>query len=142
MITYINSENAKKYSRLFADAETALVKKWVGEGKNPEAPDYFGAIIEDPDTGEKYYSNGISSLNTYFSWINDLLNISELPATDEDGVIIPGEYVDFDGMKFSMLPVDEEVFTIDANTRTITVPADFAKNGISVQGDEISDEPS
>ena len=139
MITYINSENAKKYSRLFADAETALVKKWVGEGKNPEAPDYFGAIIEDPDTGEKYYSNGISSLNTYFSWINDLLNISELPATDEDGVIIPGEYVDFDGMKFSMLPVDEEVFTIDANTRTITVPADFAKNGISVQGDEISE---
>lgn len=139
MITYINSENAKKYSRLFADAENALVQKWIGEGKNPEDADYFGAIVEDPDTGEKYYSNGISSLNTYFSWINDLLNISELPATDEDGAIIPGEYVDFDGMKFSMLPVDEEVFTIDANTRSITVPADFAKNGISVQGDEISE---
>lgn len=139
MITYINSENAKKYSRLFADAETALVKKWVGEGKDPTAADYFGEIITDEETGEKYYSNGISSLNTYFSWINDLLNISELPMTDEDGQIIPGAYVDFDGMKFSMLPVDEEVFTIDANTRSITVPADFAKNGISVQGDEISE---
>lgn len=139
MITYINSENAKKYSRLFADAETALVKKWIGEGKDPTSPDFFGAIIEDPDTGEKYYSNGISSLNTYFSWINDLLNISYLPATDEEGKIIEGEFVDFDGMKFSMLPVDEDVFTIDANTRTITVPAEFAKNGISVQGDEISE---
>ena len=123
MITYINSNNAKKYSRLFKDAEDALVQKWLAEGKNPEDNDHFGKIVTDEETGEKYYSNGISSLNTYFSWINDLLNISELPVTDEEGEIIPGEYVEFDGMRFSMLPVDEEVFTIDANTRKITVPS-------------------
>lgn len=139
MITYINSNNAKKYSRLFKDAEDALVQKWLAEGKNPEDADHFGEIKTDEETGEQYYSNGISSLNTYFSWINDLLNISELPVTDEHGAIIPGEYVEFDGMRFSMLPVDEEVFTIDANTRKITVPAEFATNGISVQGDEISE---
>lgn len=139
MITYINSNNAKKYSRLFKDAEDALVQKWRAENKNPEDDDRFGKIITDEETGEQYYSNGISSLNTYFSWINDLLNISELPVTDEEGAIIPGEYVEFDGMRFSMLPVDEEVFTIDANTRKITVPAEFATNGISVQGDEISE---
>ena len=66
-------------------------------------------------------------MNTYFSWINDLLNITE----------IGGE--EFDGMKFSMLPVDEDVFEIDANTRRITVPDAFNKNGISVQTDEIAE---
>ena len=143
MITYINSNNASRYSRLWAQAEEALAQKWIGEGKNPEDPDYFGAKIPDPnypdDPSKARYSNGISSLNTYFSWINDLLNISSLPKLDEDGVIIEGEFIDFDGMKFSMLPLDEDVFEIDANTRTITVPPAFAKNGISVQGDEISE---
>ena len=32
MITYINSENAKKYSRLFSEAEDALVRYWKGLG--------------------------------------------------------------------------------------------------------------
>lgn len=137
MITYINSENATKYSRLFSEAEDALVRKWIGEGLDPESEDRFGPIIEDPETGDKSYSNGISSLNTYFSWINDLLNISELPTLDSEGEIV--DYVDYDGMKFSMLPVDEDVFSIDANTRAITVPAAFTKNGISVQSDEISE---
>lgn len=137
MITYINSENATKYSRLFSEAEDALVRKWIGEGLNPESADRFGPIIEDPETGDKSYTNGISSLNTYFSWINDLLNISELPTLDSEGEVV--DYVDYDGMRFSMLPVDEDVFEIDANARTITVPAAFAKNGISVQSDEISE---
>ena len=139
MITYINSTNTTKYTALFRDAEEALVKKWLGEGKNPEDADYFGPIIEDPETKERYYSNGISSLNTYFSWINDLLNISYLPKFDENNQIVQGEFVDFDGMKFSMLPIDEEVFKIDANTRAIEVPKAFKDNGISVQGDEISE---
>lgn len=137
MITYINSENATKYSRLFSEAEDALVRKWIGEGLDPTSDDRFGPIIEDPETGDKSYTNGISSLNTYFSWINDLLNISELPTLDGDGEVV--DYVDYDGMRFSMLPVDEDVFAIDANARTITVPAAFAKNGISVQSDEISE---
>jgi hypothetical protein len=139
MITYINSNNTTKYTALFRDAEDALVKKWLGEGKNPEDNDYFGPIIEDPETKERYYSNGISSLNTYFSWINDLLNISYLPKFDENNQIVQGEFVDFDGMRFSMLPIDEEVFAINANTRVIDVPKAFKDNGISVQGDEISE---
>ena len=38
-----------------------------------------------------------------------------------------------------MLPIDEDVFDIDANARTITVPGSFARNGIAVQGDELSE---
>ena len=38
-----------------------------------------------------------------------------------------------------MLPLDETPFDIDANSRNITVPANFKKNGLSVQGDEIAE---
>lgn len=40
---------------------------------------------------------------------------------------------------YTVLPLDEPTFDINTNTRKITVPAEFAKNGISVQGDEISE---
>lgn len=40
---------------------------------------------------------------------------------------------------YTVLPLDEPVFSIDTNTRTITIPAEFSKNGISVQGDEVSE---
>ena len=38
-----------------------------------------------------------------------------------------------------MLPLDEPHFIINANTRAIEIPADFKKNGIAVQGDDISE---
>lgn len=38
-------------------------------------------------------------------------------------------------LAFLRLPLDEPTFDIDTNTRAITVPADFGKNGVSVQGD-------
>lgn len=139
MITYINSENAKKYSRLFSEAEDALVRYWKGLGLSDDQiqdKNHFGALITDEETGEQHYENGISSLNTYFSWINDLLNINEIQFYDEDGNLV---VEDFDGMKFSMLPIDEDIFYIDANSRKITVPPVFKANGISVQSDEISE---
>ena len=139
MITYISKENAQKYSQLFSEANQALIRKWIGEGKDPTDPNYFGPQIEDPETGDRYYTNEISSLNSYFSWINDLLNITELPILGDNNAVVPGKVEDFDGMRFSMLPIDEDVFSINANTRDISVPKSFADNGISVCGDEISE---
>ena len=37
--------------------------------------------------------------------------------------------------KYFFMPIDEPVFEIDANKRTITVPQHFSKNGIGVHGD-------
>ena len=37
-----------------------------------------------------------------------------------------------------MLPIDEGIFDINANTRVITIPTEF-KDGISVQGDELAE---
>lgn len=44
-----------------------------------------------------------------------------------------------EGYLFLKLPLDEPAFTIDANTRVITVPDNFKKNGLSVVGDQIAE---
>lgn len=41
--------------------------------------------------------------------------------------------------KFLRLPLDEPLFDIDANTRKITVPAEFKANGVSVQKDHLAE---
>ena len=41
--------------------------------------------------------------------------------------------------KFLRLPLDEPLFEIDANSRKITVPSNFATNGLSVQGDHLAE---
>ena len=43
------------------------------------------------------------------------------------------------GRRYAILPLDEEHFEIDANSRIITVPADFRKNGIAVKGDQVAE---
>lgn len=69
-------------------------------------------LIEDDDK--------ISSLEEYFSVIKTLVTST-------------GD------RKYTMLPLDEDVFEIDANKRLITVPNSFKTNGISVQGDQIAE---
>ena len=66
----------------------------------------------------------ISTLDQYYS------HLEELAALDNPN---NGK------QSFLRLPLDEDVFEIDANARTITVPASFAKNGVSVQGDEVAE---
>lgn len=41
--------------------------------------------------------------------------------------------------KFFLMPLDEPLFEIDANKRSITVPSDFNKNGIGVRGDHMAE---
>ena len=41
--------------------------------------------------------------------------------------------------KFLRLPLDEPLFEIDANTRSINIPAEFRSNGLSVQGDHLAE---
>lgn len=73
------------------------------------------------NTSETYYydaSEQITSLDEFFSYIEDLNLINR---------------------KYTILPLDEDPFIIDANARTITVPKSFKDNGISVQGDEVAE---
>lgn len=41
--------------------------------------------------------------------------------------------------RFLLLPLDEDIFEIDANKRLINIPDHFKRNGVSVQGDEIAE---
>lgn len=41
--------------------------------------------------------------------------------------------------KYFLMPLDEPVFEIDANTRKIAVPQHFAKNGVGVHGDHMAE---
>lgn len=60
----------------------------------------------------------INDIEGYFQRLGDLMNIS---------------------LKYTMLPVDEERFEIDANTRSIKIPSNFSKHGIGVQGDDVAE---
>lgn len=64
----------------------------------------------------------ITSVQQYFAHLKDLQDLAA-----------------FGGKRYLMLPLDEPYFTVNANSREITVPAEFKKNGISVQGDEIAE---
>lgn len=41
--------------------------------------------------------------------------------------------------RFARIPLDEELFEIDLNNRSITVPEHFAKNGVAVTGDHLAE---
>lgn len=59
--------------------------------------------------------NDLNSLDLYFSRIVELANKDP---------------------HFTVLPLDEKPFDIDANKRTIDIPENFTANGLCVQGDE------
>lgn len=130
MITYVNKANSNKYSFLYQRAtedllthdtdgnllsasEKGSAQAAISYQTDPETHEY----LRDED-GNIVVEADISSLDEYFSHITTLAAISR---------------------RYTILPLDEDVFEINANTRVITVPENFAKYGISVQGDEVSE---
>jgi hypothetical protein len=73
----------------------------------------------------------ISNIDDYFGVLKAL---AEIEQRAESGNI--SEYID---PIFTILPATEETFNIDANSRKISIPDNFAKYGAGVQGDEIAE---
>ncbi len=157
MITKITSANANQYRALFAKA-TKDLRTHAANGELVTETNGLTPVIAASSTylpisideseyvagevaikmpngsyrttalSDPYDANGeyaieivdgeITSLEEYFQYIADLKNINPT---------------------YTILPLDEEVFAIDANSRQITIPKAFADNGVSVQGDEISE---
>lgn len=109
MITYIDTKNREKYQVLFDKAEKTLIAA-------SEAGTLPAGI--DINTLE------IATLNQYFAYLKDLISVS----SSED----IKRY-------FTRLPLDEDFFEINANTRAISIPTSFARNGVGVQGDETAE---
>ena len=83
-----------------------------------------------------------------FEKVNEIL---DLPKKDEQGTVITQAISTLDGYfqhlheislkdpSLIILPLDEEKFFIDGNSRKIAVPQAFTKNGVGVQGDHYAE---
>lgn len=83
-----------------------------------------------------------------FEKVNEILG---LPKKDEQGTVITHAISTLDGYfqhlneisqkdpSLIILPLDEEKFFIDGNSRKIAVPQAFTKNGVGVQGDHYAE---
>lgn len=83
-----------------------------------------------------------------FEKVNEILG---LPKKDDQGTVITQAISTLDGYfqhlheislkdpSLIILPLDEEKFFIDGNSRKITVPQAFTKNGVGVQGDHYAE---
>lgn len=93
-------------------------------------------LPEDVRNNPQYQT--FTSLEEYFTRIGDLakLHSDKVKASDDNE-----GYSKYS--KFLMLPLDEihgnNVFSIDPNARSITIPSNYARNGVSVTGDELAE---
>lgn len=113
MITYIDAKNAAKYQVLF-DKAAALLKE-----KQPSA---LTSTLEQYNLTWDDFA--IGSLNEYFAYLQDLISAAD--SEDEKKF-------------FVRLPLDEGVFAINADSRSISIPTSFARNGVGVTGDEMAE---
>lgn len=84
-------------------------------------------IANPPENREEEFSEdfAITTLNEYFAYLEDLVKIS-----DNEDI----------SRFFVRLPLDEDFFEIDANSRTVKVPnTSFGRYGVGVQGDELAE---
>lgn len=71
--------------------------------------------------------NVITNLDDYFMYLEDLRDAIQKGSNKEaDNILL-------------ILPNDEELFTIDANSRKISVPSKFGSYGVGVKGDEVAE---
>ena len=75
------------------------------------------------------FSFQIKNIASLFANLSEIANATD-PETG--AYLIPAEY-------YAMLPVDEPFFEVNANTRVITVPDSFRKNGLSIQNDHLAE---
>ena len=133
MKTVYSAEYSAKYDVLFKEAFLALDARAVnGTGEGPHDREDIQLTAEEIATGT------FTSLEEYYTRIGDLTRLH----ADQVGASEDNEgYSKYS--KFLMLPMDEihgnNVLVIDPNSRAITIPTSFSRNGVSVTGDELAE---
>ena len=75
-----------------------------------------------------------------FEKVNEILGLSEKDKISTlDGYFQHLHEISLKDPSLIILPLDEEKFFIDGNSRKITVPQAFTKNGVGVQGDHYAE---
>ena len=115
MIDKITSENGTSFYKPAFD----LINKALAEQKATRTDADAMAAFRDV--------NEINSLEDYFVNIEAIralwVNIAERQIPSPGGYLL-------------LMPADEDIFMINANTREIAVPASVKKNGVGVFGDD------
>ena len=130
MKTVYSAEYSTKFDILFRDAFKALMDG--GVDMTPE----LNQLPDDVRDNPQYQT--FTSLEEYFTRIGDLakLHSDQVDASDDNE-----GYAKYS--KFLMLPLDEihgnNVFSIDPNARSINIPSSYARNGVSITGDELAE---
>lgn len=104
------SSNDKLYNFALALEEHGKIYKWVGQPE--DAKGIFSPKLN------------ITSLEEYYNWL-PVLKTEKIDGEERPTI-------------FTKLPLDEPHFKINAN-RSISIPDEFKKNGIGVQGDDLAE---
>lgn len=118
MIDKITSSNGEAYYKPAFDLiNAALVEQ--GAKRN----DAMAAIFAS--------TSPIRSIEDYFANLTTIRDLWVNKVENDDGTFSSGTV----GGYWLLMPADEEIFTINANTREISIPASVKKSGIGVYGD-------
>ena len=131
MITSINSNNSLDYQGLFGDA-TLDLRAYAKDLLEKQEYEVLRLFINRFPGGKDYNEENIENLTAEL--IDEIVKISTLNDYFCNIVELSKR-----NTQYVVLPLDEEVFNIDANSRAITVPAGFKKNGIGVLGDHTAE---
>ena len=88
----------------------------------------------DSNSADKYtalFEEAVKDLNAHSVAVDKIDTINEYLANLPTLAGISSKYV--------RLPVDEEVFYVNGDTRKITVPKEFSSNGVGIVGDELAE---
>lgn len=129
MITQVNEKNAAKYRKLFDRASELLGAEPLYDENGDEVKDKDGNVILDPDD-----ENYIADLYEYFIAFPAILEAAE--KKDNGPNAVPGDN-QYWKKYFTILPLDEPVFEVNANTRKINIPSQFKIVG--VEGDNTAE---
>jgi len=141
MITAYNTVYKDRYTNLFQEAMDVLIEKGaitdiIEEPVLDENGDPLYDKEGNPVVNKKPSKNDdyITSLDQYFTRIG---NLAAFHSDNASTAQTNEEYAKY--AKFLMIPLDEEYFNINANARSITVPANYRQNGVSVTEDIVAE---
>ena len=122
MITKETSSNKSEYQKLYKKVSQVLNSEYVSD----EDKKILSETLKLTDGGKF----SVTSIDEYFSVLEILAKVVKTVVSNNKGYDAK-LYND----KLFIIPFGENDFVIDANSRKIGVPQEFARNGVGVEGD-------
>ena len=122
MITKETSSNKSEYQKLYSKVSQVLNSEYVSDDDKK--------ILSETLTLTSDGKFSVTSIDEYFSVLEILAKVVKTVVSNNKGYDAK-LYND----KLFIIPFGENDFVIDANSRKIGVPQEFARNGVGVEGD-------